>query len=82
MLPHVGAVVKLRSLDDKSEDVLMWLHELLDAGRLLMTNGCVVHLCECAHQIDTDIMYMHTQETEYRRCFDCKNLMIVNYDLF
>lgn len=52
--------MKLRSLNDKSEDVLVWLHQLLDAGRFLVTNGCVVHLCECAHRIDTDIIKART----------------------
>ena len=42
--------MQLRSLDHKSEDVLVRLHQLLDGGRLLMTNRSVVDLNECKRQ--------------------------------
>lgn len=42
--------MQLRSLDHKSEDVLVRLHQLLDCRRLLMTNRSVVDLNECKSQ--------------------------------
>ena len=45
VLAHIGAIVQLWPLYDQSEDVLVWLHQFLDAGRFLVTNGCIVHLC-------------------------------------
>ena len=44
MLTQVGAIVELWTLDDKTKDVLVWLHQLLDIGRFLVTDGSVVHL--------------------------------------
>ena len=45
VLAHVGAIVQLWPLYDQSEDVLVRLHQFLDAGWFLVTNGCIVHLC-------------------------------------
>ena len=44
MLAGVGTIMKLWSLNDQSEDVFVWFHQLLDVGRFLMIDGSVVHL--------------------------------------